>query len=73
MGSYNPHPVTFNTFGINLQMLDKKEKRPKTAHDNKFFGTETRFDLKSTKSKKSLVPGPGNYEIVNAWDGKPDT
>jgi hypothetical protein len=43
--SYKPHPVTYHTFGVDLENFNPKKKRPGTfsylvsANDNKMFGT----------------------------------
>lgn len=53
MGTYKPHPVTYKTFGQDLEKYTQK-KRPKSATDGKMFGTQSRFE-----NSKSIKTKPG--------------
>lgn len=60
MGTYNPCPADFNTF-MRYSIMPKQQK--------------TLDKSKSTESlnksiKKSVVPGPGQYQVINTWRGK---
>ncbi|CAD8139487.1 unnamed protein product [Paramecium pentaurelia] len=66
VGSYNPEPLSFTTFN-KLQVNTKKKERV----DKHTFGTDERFkDPKKSKSKQSLLPGPGQYPLIVQWQGK---
>jgi len=67
MGSFNPHPVAFKTFSKELELTkDKKGKK-----DSKMWGTSARFVAKKDPKKDANnFPGPGNYPMIAAWNGK---
>jgi len=71
LGTYDPVPVLFDTFWHTFAVYGKKKFNPKEAK-SKFLGTADRFvDPKKFKSKKLVVPGPGNYDMIAKWPGKP--
>ena len=69
MCSYDPTPVTFDTFASTFTSMAKlKGSKPP---DSKFFGTNERFNyLRKSKSTKLIVPGPGNYDLTSNWPSK---
>ena len=71
LGTYDPVPVLFDTFWHTFAVYGKKKFNPKEP-PSKFLGTADRFvDPKKFKSKKLIVPGPGNYDMIAKWPGKP--
>ena len=61
MGTYNPLPVTFETFSHTfIVQAKKKGNELKTKH----FGTCDRFFDPKNYKRKLNVPGPGNYDMI---------
>lgn len=70
IGTYDPIPVTYDTFWHTFTVFGKKKRNPKEA-PSKMLGTDARFhDPKTAKVKRLIVPGPGNYEMIAKWPGK---
>lgn len=70
IGSYNPFPVTYDTFGLGFFKIEKNKGGDK-GMKSKLFGTSERFhDVKKAKVKRIIVPGPGMYDMIANWSGK---
>jgi len=67
IGTYNPNPVNYKTFGKEFEL--RKEK--KDQKNVKIWGTSTRFPAKKDPKKDANnFPGPGNYPMIATWNGK---
>jgi len=67
-GTYNPQPVDFGTFAkLEITMKDKDKAGSKV----KLWGATDRFK-KAKKDDPNNFPGPGKYNTVAAWNGKPE-
>jgi len=67
VGTYNPHAMTFKTFSKEMEI--RKEK--KGTKEVKIWGTSARFPVrKDVKKDPNNFPGPGNYPMIAAWNGK---
>ena len=42
-----------------------------SATDGKLFGTADRFPSKKAEKVKRAQPGPGKYDLISEWQGKP--
>ena len=67
MGTYKPHPVTFDTFA---RTFSNREQNKKIEAKSKLFGTCNRFFDPKMYKRKLNVPGPGNYDMIAKWSGK---
>jgi len=66
---YNPHYATFDTFGkMSMDIAEKKNNRLK----EKSLTRQKRFpDEKKAKEIGGQVPGPGHYQMIAFYSGKP--
>jgi len=67
MGTYNPIPVSFGTFQ-KLEAISKDKE--KSGSKVKTWGTQERFGKKGKKTDEG-GPGPGKYNTIAIWNGKP--
>jgi len=66
-GTYNPQPVNFGTFS-KLEIIAKDKDR---ASKVKTWGAPgDRF--RKAKKEDQTVPGPGKYNTLAVWNGKPE-
>ena len=61
MGTYEPFPVTYETFSHTFHIQQKKKG---TELKSKLFGTSDRFFDPKNYKRKLNVPGPGNYPMI---------
>ena len=65
IGTYNPLPVTYRTFS---EGLTKSKEKGAASLNKKGFGAQDRFQYqKKTLNYIKLIPGPGNYDMVQSW------
>ncbi len=67
VGTFNPQPAAFKTFGKMYELHKEKKDISKV----KMWGTAQRFTLKKdTKKDPNNFPGPGQYNMAATWSGK---
>ena len=67
---YNPKPQITKIFGNSCDLPPINSIEKKTAK-SMIFTSEARFNNKKVSKSQLIVPGPGQYDIVGKWKGKP--
>ena len=67
---YNPHYPAFDTFG-KLE-ADIKEKKAGRQREKSMDNAKRFPDDKKGKERSGSVPGPGHYQMIANWPGKPE-
>jgi len=68
-GTYNPQAVNFGTFA---KLEETQKDKDKSSSKIKTWGAPGDRFKKSKKDDPNNFPGPGKYNTIAAWNGKPE-
>lgn len=70
IGSYNPISI-YDTFD-KINKFSKEKNLRKLNTNGTFWSKEERFALKNKNNKNQSNIGPGFYNVLYQWEGKPE-